>query len=316
MEAKQKDEGKLLSLEEAIKRFLRPGMRLHLAGGIGGPSAAICEIIRQYFGTAPDFELIQGTVTGHAINLIHCSLVKKMIFSACIEISTSAHPSKVMQRAYTDKTIELENWSLLSLQQMLMAGALDVGFMPTRSIIGSTLASDNTESFAEFDDPFDPERKVGILKAINPDLSIIHGCASDICGNTILAAPYGDDIWGSLASVKGVLVTVEKIVSSEVIRKYASLVKIPSWVVKAVCLTPMGAHPYALANPAIDAIEPYERDEEFLQDLHMASSDPQRLDDWINAWVIQCRTQEHYLEKLGRKDIEPKEVSREGTIPQ
>ncbi len=303
MEGKQKDGGKLLSLEEAIKRFVRPGMRLHLAGGIGGPSAAICEIMRQYFGTNPNFKLIQGTVTGHAINLIHCNLVEKLIFSACIEISTSAHPSKVLQRAYANKSVELENWSLLSLQQMLMAGALGVGFMPTRSIIGSTMASDNPQSFAEIDDPFDPGGRVGILKAINPDLSIVHGCASDVYGNTILAVPHGDDIWGPLASIEGVLITVEKIVSSEVVRKYSSLVKIPSCVVKAVCPAPMGVHPYSLANPTIDEIEPYESDEAFLQDLHMASSDPQRLDDWINAWVIECRSQEQYLEKLGRRRI-------------
>jgi len=303
MAAKQQKEGKLLSLKEAIKRYVRPRMRLHLAGGIGGPSAAICEIIRQYVGATPDFELIQSTVTGHAINLIHCNLVKKLIFSACIEISVSAHPSKVIQRAYAKERVELENWSLLSLQQMLMAGALGVSFMPTRSIIGSTLASDNQESFAEINDPFDPGEKVGILKAINPDLSIVHGCASDIFGNTILPVPYGDDIWGALASITGVLVTVEKIVPSEVIRRYSSLVKIPSCIVKAVCLAPMGAHPYSLASPAIDTIEPYETDEEFLQDLHMASSDPRKLDDWVNAWVIECPTQEHYLKKLGSQRI-------------
>ena len=324
MVAKQRDEGKLLSLKEAIKRYVRPEMKLHLAGGIGGPSAAICEIIRQYVGSTPDFELIQSTVTGHAINLIHCNLLKKLIFSACFEISTSAHPSKVMQRAYANDGIELENWSLLSLQQMLMAGALGVDFMPTRSIMGSTMASDNPESFAEIDDPFDPGGKVGILKAINPDLSIVHGCASDVFGNTILATPYGDDIWGSLASLKGVLVTVEKIVPSEVIRKYSSLVKIPSCVVKAVCLAPMGVHPYPLANPAMEAIEPYETDEDFLRGLHMASSEPQRLDDWVNAWVIECPTHEHYIKKLGSRRISSlkklggKESSREkglGELP-
>ena len=303
MEARQKDKGKLLGLEEAIRGYVRPGMRLHLAGGLGGPSAAICEIIRQYSGTSPGFELIQSTVTGHSINLIHCNLVKKLVFSACIDISVSAHPSKVIQRAYAKEKVELENWSLLSLQQMLMAGALGVSFMPTRSIIGSTMASDNQESFAEIDDLFDPGGKVGILKAINPDLSIVHGCASDVFGNTILPVPYGEDIWGSLASSEGVLVTVERIVTSEVLRKYSSLVKIPSFVVKAVCLAPIGAHPYSLANPAIDAIEPYETDEEFLRDLHMASSDPRRLDDWVNDWVIECPTQEHYLKKLGSRRI-------------
>ena len=63
---------KLLPLTEAVRRYVKPGMKLHLAGGIGGPSAAICEIIRQYWDTTPGFVLIQSTVSGHAINLLHC----------------------------------------------------------------------------------------------------------------------------------------------------------------------------------------------------------------------------------------------------
>ncbi|KPK21236.1 MAG: hypothetical protein AMK69_22215 [Nitrospira bacterium SG8_3] len=302
MKKNQKKVGKVFGLKEAIERYVRPQMKLHLAGGIGGPGAAICEIIRQYSGSAPGIELIQSTVTGHAINLIHANLVKKVIFSACIQISQTAHPSKVIQRAYANKKIELENWSLLSLQQRLMAGALGVGFMPTRSLIGSTLTSDNPQAFREMDDPFNRGETIGVLKALNPDLSIVHGCASDEFGNTILPVPYGDDIWGSLASTKGVVITAEKIVSSDVIRKYGSLVKIPGSVVKAVCLAPMGIHPFSFTSP-IDDVESYETDNEFLEDLHQASSDNRKLDDWLNDWIFECPTQDHYLEKLGSQKI-------------
>jgi len=45
---------KLLDLKEAVNRFVKPGMKLHLAAGIGGPSAAICEIIRQFWERIPD----------------------------------------------------------------------------------------------------------------------------------------------------------------------------------------------------------------------------------------------------------------------
>jgi len=62
---KLEPESKLLPLKEAAKRYVKPEMKLHLAGGIGGPSAAICEIIRQYHGTASGFVLIQSTVTGY-----------------------------------------------------------------------------------------------------------------------------------------------------------------------------------------------------------------------------------------------------------
>ena len=61
-------QGKVLDLREAVERFVKPGMKLHLAAGIGGPSAAVCEIIRQFRGKSPGFTLIQSTVTGHSLN--------------------------------------------------------------------------------------------------------------------------------------------------------------------------------------------------------------------------------------------------------
>ncbi len=297
--SKRETESKLLPLKEAVRRCLKPEMKLHLAGGIGGPSAVICEIIRQYYGTTPDFVLIQSTLSGHALNLLHCNLVKKLIFSVCADISTSGRPSKIMQKVWAEKRVKLENWSLLSLQQGLMAGALGVSFMPTRSIARSSMALDNKESFREIDDPFGGGAKTGIVKAINPDISIVHGCVADEQGNTILAVPYGDDLWGPLASSDGVLVTVEKIVPADFIKKYAALVKIPGHIVKAVSVAPLGLHPFSMANPGISGFNAYQADTEFLEDLHQAFSDSQNLDAWIKEWVIDCATPKDYLNKLG-----------------
>ena len=64
-------QGKILNLRDAVERYVKPGMQVHLAGGIGGPSAAICEIIRRFRGKNPGFTLIQSTVTGHGLNLVH-----------------------------------------------------------------------------------------------------------------------------------------------------------------------------------------------------------------------------------------------------
>jgi acyl CoA:acetate/3-ketoacid CoA transferase alpha subunit/acyl CoA:acetate/3-ketoacid CoA transferase beta subunit len=309
---KREPESKLLPLKEAVKRYVKPGMKLHLAGGIGGPSAAICAIIRQYYGTTPNFVLIQSTVSGHALNLLHCNLVKKLIFAACADISTSARPSKIMQKVWAEKSVELENWSLCSLQQRLMAGALGISFMPTRSIARSSMALDNKESFQEIDDPFGGETKVGLVQAINPDISIVHGCVADEQGNTISAIPYGDHLWGPMASV-GVLVTVEKIVPTDFIKKYASLVKIPGHIVNGVSVAPLGLHPFSLANPGISDFNAYEVDTEFLEELHQAFSNSQKLDAWIKEWVIDCATPEDYLNRLGSRRVKAlKQITTRG----
>ena len=85
---------KVVPLKEAIRRYIKPGMTVHLAGGIGGPGAATCEIIRQFYGKKPEFALVQSTVTGHSLNLLYCDLLRKLIFSACMDLSTSSRPSR------------------------------------------------------------------------------------------------------------------------------------------------------------------------------------------------------------------------------
>jgi acyl CoA:acetate/3-ketoacid CoA transferase alpha subunit/acyl CoA:acetate/3-ketoacid CoA transferase beta subunit len=306
-EAKQKQgkdgSGKLMDIGNAIKRYIRPGMTVHLAAGIGGPSAATCELIRQFNGKNPALTIIQSTVTGHALNLVHCGLVKKLICAACIDISDSARPSKIIQKALESGEIDLENWSLCSLQQRLMAGAFGFPFIPTRSVAGSGIASDHAGSFKEIEDPFDSGVTAGIVRSLNPDISIVHGCAGDEEGNIILSAPYGDDLWGPLASTGGVIATVEKIVSSDYIKKYAALVRIPGYLVRSISVAPLGAHPFSLTNPGIEGFEPYEKDNEFLNVLHEASANRETLNQWIELWVTGCVDHGDYLNKIGKKRL-------------
>ena len=298
-----KERGKVLPLREAVERFVKPGMKLHLAAGIGGPSAAVCEIIRRFRGGNPELTLIQSTVTGHSLNLVHARLVKKLICSVCANISAFGRPSRVIQDAIEKKRISMENWTLNSLQQRLMAGAFGVPFMPTRSVTGSSIADDNAETFKSIEDPFGSGASVGLAGALIPDISIIHGCVADAEGNTIPAVPYGEDLWGALASKGGVIVTVEKIVPTEFIQKYAALVKIPAYTVKAVVQAPLGLHPFSMANPGIHDLDPYEKDVDFLDILYEASSSEHALDEWIREWVLQCDSHEQYLEKLGENRI-------------
>ncbi|MCR4394598.1 MAG: hypothetical protein NUV31_09545, partial [Dehalococcoidales bacterium] len=107
----------------------------------------------------------------------------------------------------------------------------------------------------------------------------------------------------AFASKGGVLVTVEKIVSANFIRKNASLVKIPGYIVQAVSPAPFGVHPFSLANPGIPDFGGYESDVAFLEKLHEASITESNLNDWIQEWVLDCRNHEDYLHKLGQDRI-------------
>jgi acyl CoA:acetate/3-ketoacid CoA transferase beta subunit len=199
--------------------------------------------------------------------------------------------------------IEIESWSLYSLEQRLMAGALGVGFMPTKSLMESSLAEENADSFKVIGNPFDERETIGVVKSLVPDISIIHGCAADLEGNIILSPPYFASIWGPRASKGGVIATVEEIVSSEFMRRHSTLVKVPGYLVKFVCPVPFGAHPQGLAAESIGVEGGYGEDYEFIISFVEASHDSSRLKEWIEEWIIQCPTQKHYLRKLGAERI-------------
>jgi len=296
-------QGKVVPLSEAILQATTPGMRLHICLG-NDPNAALCEIIRQFWGTEPKFTLISsGVTTPYLISLIHCRLVKKIITANCSYTYPVPRPIPLLQEAEKKGLIEIESWSLYSLEQRLMAGALGTGFMPTKSIMGTSLAEENADSFQIVNDPFDGKTKQGVVRALEPDISLIHGCVADTYGNTILTPPYFTSLWGPRASKNGVIVTVEKLVSSEFIREHSSLVKIPGYLVRSVSVVPFGAHPQGSAGKAVGIDEGYSEDYDFILDYQEASQDPGKLDAWLNEWVIDCPAQEGYLRKLGSERI-------------
>lgn len=298
-------EDKVTSLKDAIAENIRPGMNLYISPEGG---AAVCELLRQFHQTKPDFDLTVVGATEHILNLVHCGLIKKLITTNCSHIYPSPGLSSVIQKAYKEKGIEIENWTLYSHLQRLMAGALGVGFLPTQSVIGSSMEEENHDSFVTMDDPFGVKGRVGLVKALNPDVSIVHGWAADRYGNTI-GAPISSQIatdhnmWGAKASKNGVIVTVEKIVSTDFIRKYASLVALPGYMVKSVCQVAFGAHPQGMMSPVPHLFKSYAPDYDFVSDHRANARKDDAMENWIREWILDTRNHEGYMEKIGNKRL-------------
>ena len=275
-------EDKVISLEEAIRRNVKPGMVLHISTFA---SAALREILRQFWGTKPEFTLFAPPRLGS--DLVHCGLVKKIIGG--------------------EGDVAYEIWSLAGISQRLLAGALGTGFIPTKSMMGTDIAEDNKDSFKVIDDPFGSGKTIGIIKAFNPDLTIVHGWASDRYGNTILPpSEMHVDEWSALASKNEVVVTVERLVSTAFIREHSPLlVKIPGYRVNSVSVVPFGAHPgYMTAWRGEKEFETYGMDSEFSAEHQKAARDPKTLDAWIKEWVLDCPSHEDYLRKLGNDRLQ------------
>lgn len=286
---------KVVSLSQAIEAHVSPGMTLHVGLEAG---AAARELARVFWGRKPGFTLIMNMIGGHhALSLIHGGLVKKLIFATCADIFPRPYPNPVIQRAFRRKAVELENWSMLSLIQSLQAGALNLPYAVTRSIIGSSLAEENRANFKVAFDPFGSGKKIGLVKALNPDVSIIHGWAADEQGNVIMAAPPRD-AWGAKASRNGIIATVEKVVPAEFISAHSMLVKIPGSLVSAVCVAPLGAHPQNLSAQNLPEFEGYSLDREFLTEFRKACESESALDQWVQEWVLEAGSHREYLKKL------------------
>jgi acyl CoA:acetate/3-ketoacid CoA transferase beta subunit len=165
------------------------------------------------------------------------------------------------------------------------------------------MEEENKESFMVMDDPFSQRGRMGLLKALRPDITLLHGVAADRCGNTIMTYPLGGDAFGAWASKEGVIVSAEKIVPTEVIRRHAHLVRVPSYLVLAVCEAPYGAHPGGMTHHGLPEFEAYFPDYDFIIEVNEASIDEEKFSKWIKHWILDCRGHNDYLAKLGNEKL-------------
>jgi glutaconate CoA-transferase subunit A len=122
----------------------------------------------------------------------------------------------------------------------LRAAAYGLPFLPVKGLVESDLIPSNPY-FARVKDPFTGEELVAV-KAIRPDLAILHVQYADELGNARIEGPVYDDLLMSRAA-KRVLVTTEEIVSSSFFERSDRKADIPHFLVESVSLVPKGAAP-------------------------------------------------------------------------
>ena len=295
---------KVKPLGGAIREMIGPGDTIYLGGSLAKPNAAMFELIRAFSGTAPEFTVAAPAFANQHAPLVHSGIVGKAITSIHGTIFPAPGPNAVYNRARAAGDIEFESWSLLTFALRLRAGALGLPFLPTKSLIGSDLGRELEEKglFSVVPDPFGGPG-AGAIPALHPDIAIIHGLAADAQGNTILCPPYYDNTWGAFAARRGAIVTVEKIVEPDFIRRHAHLTRVPGFVVNAVCEVPLGGHPTGMNGDPVPEIGGYVDDYDFLRDIREASKTPEAMDAWIGEWITGCEDHNAYVGKLGSKRV-------------
>ncbi len=293
-------QNKVMPLGEAIRTFVRPGMGINPSSR---PSAAVYELCRHFRGSRPQFEYISSNLSSNMLPLVHLKLLKKAVTSFAGDGYPTPGPSPVIVRALERGELEIENWSMLTIVQRLMAGALGVPFITTRSLVGSSLGAELPHAFREVEDPFAEGGVTGLVKACCPDISFVHAWAADPSGNAIMFPPLGENVYGALAARSGVILTAERIVDTAFIRRHANLGRIPAEKVLSVSHAPYGAHPSGMFARNAPELVPYGNDYAFWKVHRLAQKNEADYERWVRDWIIDVPDHEAYLEKLGPEAI-------------
>ena len=194
------------------------------------------------------------------------------------------------RRAVESGRITIEDHSILTLVTALTAGKMGMPFMPTGTALGSDLYQTNP-NLKTMACPF-TGRKLTAVRAIQPDVTIIHAQRCDEYGNAHVWGNMGITREACLAS-RSVIVTAEEIVAPEVINSDPNRVVTPGFRVAAVVHAPWGAHP----SPAPGH---YNRDHRAFLEYRDASRTEEAFRLWLKKWVDDVRIPADYLRLLGK----------------
>jgi len=283
---------KLRSMHDAIAEFVPDGA-----------SVALGLQLEQMIPFAAGHEIIRQKKRGLTlIGPISDILFDQIIGAGCVEKVIAAWVGNVMmgsaynfRRAVEQDGMKVFNMTNFALALALQGGAMGVPFIPTRTALGTDTAKGN-HFFYQIFSPFEPKESLWAVRALNPDVTIVHVQRADAEGNAHTWGNFGVMIEGVRAA-KRVIVVAEEIVKPEVIASDPNRTMIPGFLVNAVVECSYGAHPSPVQGY-------YSRDNDFFREYHEHTKAKAESDAWLGSWVYGVGDREQYLEKLGLDRVE------------
>ena len=275
----------VVSLSEAVAELVHDGDTVALEGFTHLiPHAAGHELIRR---GARDLTLVRLTPDVIYDQMIGSGCASRLIFS------WGGNPGVGSLHRFRDAVehgwpvpLAIEEHSHAGMAAAYAAGAANLPFGVLRGYAGTDLPA-HTASASWIDCPFTGER-LAAVRALRPDVGIIHAQRADAAGNVQLWGISGVQKEAVLASARSI-VTVEEIVP-ELTPMHGAVV-LPGWAVTAVAVAPGGAHPsYAHGY--------YDRDNGFYQRWDAISRDRDRFQAWITRHVLETAGVEEYRASL------------------
>jgi len=289
---------KVLTMQEAIADLVPDGssIALGLQLELMIPFAAGHEIIRQ--------KKRGLTLIGPISDI----LFDQMIGAGCVDQVIAAWVGNAMmgsaynfRRAVEEDGLKVFNMTNFSMALALQAGAMGIPFIPTRTALGSDITKGN-HFFYQIISPFVPQETLWAVRALVPDVTVVHVQRADREGNAHCWGNFGVMIDAVRAAKKVILLT-EEIVDHDVIASDPNRTVFPGFLVTAVVECPYGAHP----SPALGY---YNRDDAMFRQYHEQTKTRADNEAWLQRWVYGVEDRKQYLHQLGACRLEELALKR------
>ncbi len=282
-------QSKVATLAEAA-HYVHDGARIAF-GGISvqqHPMAFIRELIRQ---EKRDLAVI-GTINGSDVDILAGAGCVKRVETSYVGLEQFGL-ARNFRRKVEQGELQIVDYTDMLTFDRFRASQDNLTFWPCSFLGGNDTARYNPD-IKEFACPLTGKRYWAVPPA-SPDVVVVHAPAADEYGNVLISPrrllPQSLDVLMT-RSCDTVIVTVERIVPHDLVRKHPDLNQIPAYRTTCVVLAPWGAHPTSMLGM-------YEVDDEHFGEYVAASESDATFQDYLEKYVIRPKDQMEYLELIG-----------------
>jgi len=279
---------KQMTLKEAINTYVKDGTSLTFGGFIGRDSvAAAREIIRQ---DKKDLIVIDDSKTDVMDLLLGAGCVARWegAYLGYGAIGLGQNIRRAIEKR-EPRPVDFEDWSNAGMSMRFLAGALNIPFIPFKSMLGTDIIEYN-KKIKVTEDPYGGEQ-VALLPAAHPEVAIIHVHKADAMGNAQIMGFIGNDE-NKARAAKNTIITCEEIVSTEEIRQNGNYTMVPFYCVDAVVHLPFGVHPQSCYGS-------YAYDVLFCCEYYEKTKTREGFLEWLDNYVYNCEDHIEYCNRVG-----------------
>ncbi len=280
---------KIKTMQEVVAA-VPDGAHLTLSGfTIARNAIAVAhELIRQKKNNLTVSQCIGGM---DADLLVGAGVVKKYIYGG--GSLDRFGPLYNVNRAIEHGTIEVEEFSGLSMAMRFLGGSLGLPSIPIQSLLGSglldRLLQKEEPPVKLMNCPYSDEKMV-LLKTLRPDYAFIHVQKADCSGNAIIHGPRWDE--DAAKSADNIVIIADEIIPSEMIPLVVEEIRIPSCLVDTVVHQPYGGHPTSVYGL-------YDYDYEHITEYVRAAGTEEGMAEYLQRYIIENNNFYDYLEQIG-----------------